>query len=55
MIGQRSLPITRWNHRQASGLIGSPTEPSNRSELRSCRFGQASPNRISDRIAVGAV
>src|SRR5215207_11690018 len=55
MIGQRSLPMTRWYHFQASGLIGSPTEPSRRSEERSCLLGQASPKRISPRMAVGAV
>ena len=27
MIGQRSLPMTRWYHFHASGLIGSPTVP----------------------------
>ena len=35
-IGQRSLPITRWYHIQASGLIGSPTVPSKRSEVSLC-------------------
>ncbi len=55
MIGQRSLPMTRWYHFQASGLIGSPTEPSRRSEERSCRLGQDSPKRIRPRMAVGAV
>ncbi len=34
-MGQRSPPITRWYHIQASGLIGSPTLPSRRSEVRS--------------------
>src|SRR6476620_1118874 len=55
MIGQRPLPITRWYQRHASGLIGSPTEPSSRSLLRSDLFGQSSPKRIRPRIAVGAV
>ena len=32
-IGQRPSPTTRWYHSQASGLIGSPTEPSSRSDL----------------------
>ena len=54
MIGQFSLPITRWYQRHASGLIGSPTVPSSRSVERSCRLGHASPKRISPRIAVGA-
>ena len=53
MIGQFSLPITRWYQRHASGLIGSPTVPSSRSVERSCRLGHASPKRISPRIAVG--
>src|SRR5664279_5951075 len=34
-IGQRSLPMTSRYHIQASGLIGSPTLPSKRSELMS--------------------
>src|ERR1700735_4759584 len=33
-IGQRSAPMTVWYHSQALGLIGSPTEPSRRSEGR---------------------
>src|SRR5512138_3840160 len=55
MMGHFSLPMTRWYHLQASGLIGSPTEPSKRSEERSCLLGQASPKRIRPRMAVGAV
>src|ERR1035437_10202728 len=55
MIGQRPLPMLVWYQRHASGLIGSPTEPSSRSEERSRLFGQASPKRIRPRIAVGAV
>ena len=35
-IGQRPPPMCSRYQIQASGLIGSPTEPSNRSELRSC-------------------
>ena len=54
-IGQRSLPITRWYHIQASGLIGSPTLPSSRSRDRSYFAGMSSPSFISARIAVGAV
>ncbi len=54
-IGQRSAPITRWYHIQASGLIGSPTEPSSRRRDRSYFAGSASPSFISARIAVGAV
>src|SRR3954469_1180994 len=33
-IGQRPPPITRWYHIHASGLIGSPTEPSNHTRDR---------------------
>src|SRR5690349_3772078 len=54
-IGSFSLPITRWYHIQASGLIGSPTLPSNRSFDRSYVFGNSSPALASARIAVGAV
>ena len=38
-IGQRSPPITLWYQSQALGLIGSPTEPSSRSDERSCVAG----------------
>ncbi len=54
-IGQRSLPMTRWYHIQASGLIGSPTEPSRRRDARLCRRGHSSPHFMNARIAVGAV
>src|SRR5258708_6304384 len=54
-IGQRSPPITLRYHIHASGLIGSPTEPSKRSDDRSCLAGHASPQRMNARIAVGAV
>ena len=54
-IGQRSPPMTRRYHIQASGLIGSPTEPSSRSELRSNLPGMSSPHFMKVRIAVGAV
>ncbi len=54
-IGQRPPPITRWYHIQASGLMGSPTEPSRRSRDRSYFAGNSSPNFIKARIAVGAV
>ena len=53
--GQRSAPIVRWYHIQASGLIGSPTLPSRRNFERSCFFGNVSPSFMSARIAVGAV
>ena len=54
-IGQRSPPITLWYQSQALGLIGSPTEPSRRSEERSWRSGYSAPHFMQARIAVGAV
>src|ERR1035437_3636052 len=54
-MGQRLPPINSLYHIHASGLIGSPTEPSSRSELRSCFFGHSTPLFINARIAVGAV
>src|SRR3954447_23184004 len=54
-IGQRPSPTTLWYHIQASGLIGSPTDPRMRSDLRLVRLTGSWPSRISDRIAVGAV
>ena len=54
-IGQRPSPTTRWYHFQTSGLIGSPTEPSRRSDLRELFFTGSSPFCISERMAVGAV
>src|SRR3954469_22719002 len=39
-MGHFSLPITRLYQCHAVGLIGSPTEPSNRSDDKSCEFGQ---------------
>ena len=54
-IGQRSPPISRRYHIQASGLIGSPTVPSRRRLVRSCFFGHWSPQRRKARMAVGAV
>ena len=52
--GQRPPPIVAWYQSQASGLIGSPTVPSSRSEDRSCLPGQVSPCFMNARIAVGA-
>src|ERR1700730_5598906 len=52
-IGQRSSPTTRLYHSHASGLIGSPTEPNSRSDLRDHALTGFSPSRISERIAVG--
>src|SRR5436189_6324393 len=54
-IGQRPSPTTLWYHSQASGLIGSPTVPSRRSDWREVFLTGSSPSRISARIAVGAV
>ncbi len=53
--GHLPLPITFQYQTHASGLIGSPTLPSSRSDERSHRFGNASPHRMNVRIAVGAV
>jgi hypothetical protein len=39
----------------ASGLIGSPTVPSSRSDDRSHRLGYSSPHFMKVRMAVGAV
>src|SRR3954452_11146242 len=54
-IGQRSPPITLWYQAHARGLIGSPTDPSSRSDDRSCLFGYSSPHLMQARMAVGAV
>src|SRR3954471_19612939 len=53
--GVRSPPITRRYQIQASGLIGSPTDPSSRSEVRSAVAGNCSPHFMKVRIVVGAV
>ena len=47
--------MTRRYHIHASGLIGSPTLPSTRSDERSNFCGIASPHFMNVRIAVGAV
>ena len=44
-----------WYHIHASGLIGSPTEPSSRSDDRSCFAGSSVPHFMNVRMAVGAV
>ena len=45
-----------WRYQShASGLIGSPTDPSRRSDDRSNFAGIASPHFMNVRIAVGAV
>jgi len=54
-IGRRFLPTTVWNHSHASGLRGSPTDPSTRKYERSYWLGHCSPIFMNIRIAVGAV
>ncbi len=53
--GQRPPPITFQYQTHASGLIGSPTDPSSRRLERSQRLGNSSPQRMKVRMAVGAV
>src|SRR5512145_1405433 len=54
-IGSFSRPTFLWYHIQASGLIGSPTEPSTLREDRSWLVTHFSPSFMSARMAVGAV
>ena len=54
-IGQRPPPIFSWYHIQASGLMGSPTEPSRRRLDQSCLSTHSSPRLMKERMAVGAV
>src|ERR1041385_9199490 len=54
-MGQRSVPMYFQYHTHASGLIGSPTVPSRRSDERSCFSGNCGPHRMKLRMAVGAV
>ena len=54
-IGHRPPPMCSWYHIHASGLIGSPTDPSNFSDDRSCLAGSWAPHFMNVRIAVGAV
>src|SRR6267378_2848705 len=53
--GHRPPPMTFQYQTHASGLIGSPTLPSSRSEERSQRRGYSSPHFMNVRMAVGAV
>ena len=53
--GQRPPPMTFQYQTHASGLIGSPTDPSSRRLERSHRLGYSSPHFMNVRIAVGAV
>jgi hypothetical protein len=54
-IGVRSPPMFSRYQIHASGLIGSPTEPSRRSDERSCCCAYSGPHFMCERIAVGAV
>jgi hypothetical protein len=54
-IGQRPPPMYCGTKIHASGLIGSPTEPSSRSDDMSRRAGQSVPHFMNARIAVGPV
>ena len=54
-MGQRPSPTTRWYQSHTSGLIGSPTVPSRRSDLRLRLLTGSSPSRAMARMAVGAV
>src|SRR4051812_12073563 len=54
-IGQRPQPMCSWYQIQASGLMGSPTEPSRRSDVMLQRAGYSVPHFMKARIAVGAV
>ena len=53
--GVRSPPMFSRYQTHASGLIGSPTVPSTRSELRSCFLACSGPHFICVLMAVGAV
>ena len=44
-----------WYHIHASGLMGSPTDPSRRSVDRSWLSGSCAPHFMNVRMAVGAV
>ena len=54
-IGQRPPPMCSQYHIHASGLMGSPTEPSRRSDDRSWPPGSSVPHFMNVRMAVGAV
>jgi hypothetical protein len=53
--GQRPPPMCSWYQVQASGLIGSPTDPSSRRLVMSCAAGRSGPHFMNALIAVGAV
>ncbi len=52
--GQRFPPMCSRYHIHASGLMGSPTEPSTRRDERSCLAGSCVPHFMNVRMAVGA-
>jgi hypothetical protein len=54
-MGHRPAPMCSWYHIHASGLMGSPTEPSSRRLDRSCFSGSCAPHFMKVRMAVGAV
>ena len=54
-IGAVLPPMILRYQIHASGLIGSPTEPSRRSDDRSNFCGIARPSFMNERMAVGAV
>src|SRR6476660_4153648 len=54
-MGQLLCPMVSRYHIQASGLIGSPTLPSTRSEQRLYLAGMSAPHFMKVRINVGAV
>jgi hypothetical protein len=54
-IGVCPPPIASRYQIHASGLIGSPTDPSTRSDDRSNVSGISRPSFMNERIAVGAV
>src|SRR6185437_5606879 len=54
-MGQRLCPIFSRYHIHASGLIGSPTVPSKRSESNLYLSTNSLPHLMNARIAVGAV
>src|ERR1700754_2395046 len=49
-MGQRSLPIMRWYHIHDSGLIGSPTVPSRRSDASEYFSTHSLPHFVNARI-----
>src|SRR5215204_73929 len=54
-IGHRFPPMNLWYQIHASGLIGSPTDPSSRRLDMFRRDGHSVPHFMNARIAVGAV